>query len=229
MTNLTTIFKNLKHNRHLVVFILALVVTITGTIFFSNSQAFANLQVWANDNFIRFNIFLLLVKILGIVWPPLPGIVFTLGAISVIGWIPALIIDVLGNIIGSTIAFGLARVYGEKLVKFLFGKNGINQLSRFTIKPAHELEALTLILIFGGSLSEMVSYGAGITKVTFINFMIATIASNIIIGLPLFYLFDMALSGTNLILGTVPLIAGVIFFFFLRERYFEIEKIKVDQ
>ncbi|MEZ4180086.1 MAG: VTT domain-containing protein [Candidatus Doudnabacteria bacterium] len=210
-------------NKHLLVFVLAFVVAIVATLYATQTSWFLNVKLWASENQLRFEFWLLVFKVIGIVWPPFPGVVLTLGAVPVLGWIPAFLIDFIGNIIGSVIAFVIAKRYGRTVVAYLVGSNITQYLSRFKFKSDRELEALTFAFIFGGSLAEVASYIAGLSKVKFSNFVLATVISNLVLGLPLFYLFNFAVTGVNFIYGVIPIIIGVIFFWILRERYFEKE------
>ncbi len=203
----------------LAVFILSLV----GYAYFVTTPYFAVVESWAQSNFWTLVVFLLILKIVGIIWPPLPGVVPLIGAIPIIGWPAAFFIDLVGYMIGSIIAFYLARKYGLKIIKKLFGNVGVNSVKKIRIKPHRQLEAITLMKIFGGGIGEFISYAAGITNIKFYNFFWGSVMSSVVVGIPLFYFFDFALSQNNLLFALVPLGFGAILFYLLRQRYFDIK------
>ncbi|HMQ02000.1 MAG TPA: VTT domain-containing protein [Candidatus Doudnabacteria bacterium] len=199
------------------IFFLAAYSYLVGTPYF---DAF---ELWAEDNYWRLVGFLLILKIVGIVWPPIPGVIPLIGSIPVLGWFPALLIDAIGYMIGSTIAFYLARSYGIIVIHKLFGESGVKQVEKFRIKPERELEAISLMKIFGGGIGEFISYAAGVTRMRFINFFWGNLISIIVVSLPLFYFFSFAFSENNLLYALVPLGIGLLLFYLLRRRYFEWE------
>ena len=197
------------------------VATAVAYSYFAETKYFVELQTWAQANFVRFFLILIFVKALGIVWPPLPGVVITLGAIPIVGWIPALIADVLGWYLGSSIAFFLARRFGIKAILFFFGEAGVIRVKKFKVNPKRELEALIIMKCLGGSIGEFINYAAGLTTVKFRNFFLANFIASIVIAIPLFYTFNHALkSSNNLFLALIPLSIAILFFYIFRDRYF---------
>lgn len=191
--------------------------------YFVNTAYFDVVETWAQNNYERFVIFLFITKVIGIVWPPLPGVIPIIAAIPVIGWVPALIIDSVGYMVGATIAFLLSRYFGMRVIRLLFGEAGVREVNKIKIKPNRELEAITLMKIFGGGIAEFISYAAGITNMRLRNFLLGSIISLVVVNIPMFYYFDFAFSQNNLLYAFIPLIVGLLLFYFLRRRYFELE------
>jgi uncharacterized membrane protein YdjX (TVP38/TMEM64 family) len=213
--------KYLRKYYHLIVVLLMFIATAVAYSYFAETRYFAELQSWAQANFYRFLVALGLIKALGIVWPPLPGVVITLGAIPIVGWVPAFIADALGWYLGSTISFWLARRYGHRAIKFFFGDEGVARVKKFNVNPKRELEALIIMKSLGGSIGEFINYAAGVTRVKFRNFFISNVIASFIVGLPLFYIFNHALeSSNNLFFALIPLAIAILFFYFFRDRYF---------
>ena len=196
------------------------IVTIIAYAKFSGTDLFENLLVWSGNNLMWFILILFCIKILGVVWPPLPGIVFTLASIPVLGWPLAYAVDFIGGMSGAAISFWLSRRYGQKVVLRLFGQVGLDQVRKFQFKPHKELEAILLIRLFTGSLSELVNYGAGLTKIKFFNFITGTVISYLIVGTSIFYLASLLFSTNNLLFGVIPLVIGMTILYLLRKRYF---------
>ncbi|HMR55489.1 MAG TPA: VTT domain-containing protein [Candidatus Doudnabacteria bacterium] len=199
------------------VFILSLIAYA----YFVTTPYFSVVENWAQSNYWTFVLFLLILKVIGIIWPPLPGVVPLIGAIPIIGWPAAFFIDLVGYIIGSIIAFFLARKFGLKVIRKLFGEAGVRSVERIRIKPQRQLEAITLMKIFGGGVGEFISYAAGITNIKFYNFFWGSILASVMVGIPLFYFFNFALSQNNLLYALLPLGVGALLFYILRKRYFD--------
>ena len=212
-----------KQYKFVVLIGVAFIATIIIYNVFAKTESFQSLLVWSSHNLIWFVLILTLIKIIGIVWPPLPGLVFTIGAIPIIGWLPAFSVDLVGSIIGSSFVFWLARRYGHKVILKIFGESGLKQTQRLKFNPHNELEALIIMRIFGGPVSELVSYGAGITNISFRNFVMGTLFSNLLVMLPLFYLAGLAFSNGGLFFGIIPLFIGILILYTLRKRYFILE------
>jgi uncharacterized membrane protein YdjX (TVP38/TMEM64 family) len=203
--------------------IIVFFITIISYNLFSQTEHFQTLLVWSADNLILLCLILIAIKIIGILWPPLPGIVFMIAAIPVIGWLPAFCVDLIGAMIGTCLAFGLSRRYGPRVILKLFGESGLRQVQRFKFKPDREFEAIVLMRVFTGVISELISYGAGLTNIKFRNFFFGTITSSLVVGFPLFYLFHFVFRGENLAFAVIPLVIGISLIYYLRGRYFILE------
>lgn len=213
-------FKHLKHSFHFILILAMFVATIVAYSHFSKTVYFVELQVWAQANFFRFFLILVFVKALGIVWPPLPGVVLLIGSIPIIEWLPAFLADAIGWYIGATISFLLSRRYGMRTIRFFFGESGVERVKNFKVNANRELEVLTIMKIMGGSIGEFINYAAGLTTISFLNFCLSNVIASLVIGLPLFYAFHFALGSSNLFFAFVPLALGIGFFYIFRKRYF---------
>ncbi len=210
----------LKQFAFLVTLLTAFIITVVAFSYAKDTSWFQSAVGWGKQHVIIFFLALALIKTIGIVWPPLPGIVLLIGAIPFIGWFPAFLADVLGNIVGSTIAFLLSRRYGLRVIKIVFGQSGVNQVQRIQIKSQRELEVLTIMKILAGNIGEFISYAAGIYAVKYRNFLISTIIASIVIGLPLFYFLNFVFESGNLAFGLIPMTLCAVLLYILRKRYF---------
>lgn len=215
--------QRIRYSWQFVLLAMVFVAFLIGYSYFEGTVYYEQFEVWAHDNYWRLVIFLLALKIIGIIWPPLPGVVPLIAAIPVLGWFPAFLIDTAGYFIGASLAFLLARRYGMTVIRKLFGVAGEAQVKRFNVKPERELEAVTLMKIFGGGIGEFISYAAGITNMRFRNFFLGSVISSVVVGIPLFYFFGFALSQNNLLYALIPIVVGLLLFYFLRRRYFDWE------
>lgn len=211
----------IKNHKHLLILFFFSFGTLAFYLWFINSFYFAGFLVWSQKNIVFYYSTLALLKVVGIVWPPLPGGLLTLGSIPVLGWPLAYSADFLGSIIGSTIAYFLARKYGLNFMKKIFDEDTIGKLTKVRIKPHREIESLFLFRFFGGTIIEVICYGAGLLKVRFSNYLIATILSHIALGVPAFYLTRNILAGRGILINLLLVTVTVILFLKLRHRYFE--------
>ena len=202
--------------------VLGFIIVVGGYAWFIQTPYFLSFKTWAEQNFIVFSFFLLIAKIVGIIIPPVPGGLFTLGAIPIIGWWQAYIIDFVGLMIGSSIAFFLGKRYGRKLLLYFFDKALVEKIEKTKIKQNRQVESLFVLRVLAGStLTEIVCYAAGLLKISFKNFLIGTALSHLVIGIPMFYLANNLLEMKNLWMSLVTLVIAILFFWKLKGRYIE--------
>lgn len=162
---------------------------------------------------------------IGIVWPPIPGGVLTLASIPVIGWQYAFLADLTGTTIGGSIAYFIGKKYGRKILETLFDEQLIKHIDRIKIHEGKEIEGLVVLRIFIHSISEIVSYGAGVLGIEYKKYLISTILA-MIVFIPMFYFFEQILSGKNLVFNILlTLITGSIFVYY-KDRYFALEELE---
>lgn len=185
-----------------------------------SSSYFFQFKEWSQQNFAVYFTILVFLKVIGLVWPPLPGGVLTIGSIPVIGAMGAYLADFLGFIIGSIISYYLAFYYGYPFLEKIFDKSVIERLRKIKIRKDRELEAMVTMRIFGMTIVELVSYGAGLMRVKFSNFILGAILSHFLIGIPVFYFFNNIFLSRDITISLVFVLVAVIFFYLTRRRYF---------
>ena len=198
-----------------------LIVTVVAYTLFVKSTSFESLLNWAQINKLIFLASLIFVKALGIVWPPIPGGVLTLGSIPILGWQLAYFSDFLGSMIGSTVAYYLGRKYGIPFLKKILSDEILEKVEKIKMKSNKEFEAIFFLRAFGGTVVEIIVYAAGLLKVNFVNFLSASVLSHLIFGIPGFYLTSNVISGENYVITLVSLGALAFVFSKFKGRYFE--------
>jgi uncharacterized membrane protein YdjX (TVP38/TMEM64 family) len=73
----------------------------------------------------------------------------------------------------------------------------------------------------GGTVLEAICYGAGLLGVKFKNFLIASVVSHSIVGLPTFYFANNLLEGRNVTITAVSVVVAVLIVYKYRHRYLE--------
>jgi len=205
---------------YLAIFIGISLFTIIVTSILFKSPSFLIFQQFVQANFAFFAVFLLFIKIIGIVWPPIPGGVVTLGAVTVLGWQWAFFIDLVGNTIGSLIAYYIARKYGVKVLVRLFGERMADRVSKIKLNRKHEFEATFLFcLAVGLVMIEVSSYAVGLLKVHPVRFLIANVLAHIVRNFPIFFFFDTALGRGNGLGGIVMIVVLILVVIVGKKRY----------
>ena len=127
-----TIKNNLSHlkSNYRVLFLLLISVLSVALYLWVVKQSFFIVFVDHMQEFVLiYIIFLLLLKILAIVWPPIPGSLLTLGSIPVIGVWNALLVETIGGSTGHFISFLIAHKYGISIVQKFAGTSKLQRSS----------------------------------------------------------------------------------------------------
>ncbi len=211
----------IKKYKQKILFVAVFLVTVISYVLFMKSHYFEILLNWSQHNELLFALLLLASVIAGLIYPPLPSRVLTLGAIPIIGWQGAFFIDFLGTLIGSVVTYYIGKRFGLKFLRWFFDKDSINDISTLRIVKGREIESVfVLCLIFNSTMIEVVSYGAGILKMSLTRFIIGRILSHLVVGIPSFYFISNVFQTRNIALNAVLLIFSLILFFKLKSRYF---------
>lgn len=214
--------KKLKQNKQILFIALGSLMVIASYVWFSKTPYFQQLLIWSQQNIILFMSTLFVIKFIGIVFPPIPGGLITLGAVPFIGWKNAYLIDLAGSMAGSSIAFWIGKRYGYKILNKLFDEKSIQNFKKIKVKKDKEIESMFLLRIaLGGTVAELLCYGAGLLKVTYINFLIGSTLSHIVIGVPTYYFANSLFDTKRIILNILILIILIPLLWKLRARYFE--------
>lgn len=209
--------------KHLIFLGLGMVVTLAAYLWFLQSPYFERFTDWSTAHVSLLFIVLAAIKTIGIIWPPIPGGILTFGAIPVIGWERAYLADLLGSLIGSSVAFWIARRWGMRFIENILDAETIRKIRRVKIAPKREFEALFIFRLFGGTVVEIICYAAGLLGVRYRNFLPAIFLSHIAVGVPFYYLGG-GLFGEHVWISTLLFLALILVFWRLRTRYFVIEE-----
>ena len=197
-----------------------ILITFGAYYWFVKSPYFEPFNLWTQSNLVLFYVSLFVIKFVGLIWPPLPGGVFVLGSIPIIGWSNAYLIDFGASASASSIAFVLGRKYGMPLISKITNREIIEKIQKIKIKKEREFETIFLLRVFGGAvLVEIVSYASGLFRLSYKNFILGTLLSHLAIGIPFYFFVGSIFSGKNLIFGiiTAAILALIIYKF--KDRY----------
>ena len=213
-------FMNTKSQIYILTLGAGILITFLAYFWFVRSPYFEPFNVWTQSNLVLFYIFLFSIKVTGIVWPPLPGGIFVLGSIPLIGWFNAYLIDFFATLVASSIAYVLGRKYGMPLVKRIVGEGMIEKIEKIKVRKERELETIFLIRMLGGAVVvEVVAYASGLFKIGYKNFLLGTILSHLLVVIPAYYFFGNIFSGQNMIISIISIGILLILFAKFRKRY----------
>ena len=111
--------------------------------------------------------------ILGHVFAPITGAPFALISFVVFGIVQTTIYIYIGSILSAAICFYISRRWGRDLVKKFVGEKTMGKVDQFSEKSG--IKALIVARLIGFSLFEIVSYAAGLTIISFRDYMIVTL------------------------------------------------------
>lgn len=165
---------------------------------------------------------LLTVKALSIVYPPLPGVAFTITSIPLIGWQLAYVIDIAGSTLGASIAFFLGNKYGYSILQRVIGKTIADKIGKIKLKQRNQIEAaIFLRFAAGGMLSDGLAWGASLIGFKYPPFIVGYLISHVITTLPIFYLVAASISFNSWIIITAVGVFAWFIIFKFKGRYFE--------
>jgi uncharacterized membrane protein YdjX (TVP38/TMEM64 family) len=131
---------------------------------------------FASKNPLIAPLLIILWRTIGVVIPPIPGGLLALAMIPVFGWFLAFLYGAVGLIIGCSLAFWLARRYGTKFVANFIPISQIHKLEK-KMSEQDRFFAFLMVRFATGPVMDFASYVAGLSKVKFSTFILATIIS----------------------------------------------------
>jgi uncharacterized membrane protein YdjX (TVP38/TMEM64 family) len=201
-----------------------LIAWLTGVLMwrFMQGEAFQTYLHWAQSNLFLYVGMLVFLKLLSVIYPPLPSSILTLSAIPILGWFGAYLVDYSGSILGSSISYWIGYQYGIPVLSKILEKSTVEKLSKVRIKKGKEIEGVIVLRVLtGATLIEAVNYGAGLLKVPYKKFLAGFLISHPLLGIPTFYVVRNVLEQQNLLATVVFIGLSIGLLYILRNRYFE--------
>ncbi len=199
--------------------ILGLIALLLILIFFNPYHLNSTLE-FTSEHLIIGAILLVFIRTLSNVLPAIPGGMIIFSAVPIFGWFVAFICNVVGILLGASIAFFLARVYREPLVSRFVSLNKIHQLGK-QVSGKKQFMALVAFRLFTVPVVDISSYVIGLTKISFPKFFSATFFATLP-TIATFYFGEeiyKRIFGKSLFMGlTTILIIGSIYFIIKRYK-----------
>ena len=111
---------------------------------------------------------------------------------AVLGSLPAACISFVGTLSGIMVAYFIAKIGGQKLIRKLVKENHMKQYERYVAR--NEISILLILFIIPILPDEIICFGAGISGVSFKKFLLIAGVAKLITSFTLAYSVDFAQS-----------------------------------
>ncbi|MBU2109882.1 VTT domain-containing protein [Patescibacteria group bacterium] len=138
------------------------------------------------DHSVLAPVIFIIIRILSVIFSPIPGFAIDIPGILVFGWLPAFIYSEIGVITGAMIAFFIARKFKEPLIrKFV----SLQKLHTWENKLSEKQEFWTFVSLrlISKPFFDYISYAAGLGRISAKKFFLATIIGVIPVEFLFFY------------------------------------------
>jgi len=218
-----------KHIAISAVGIFGLLVLLIVLIFFNPYRLDSTLEFTREHLYVG-AILLVLLRITGMIIPMIPGGIVSFAVVPIFGWFATYIYTALGIVIGTSIAFWLARIYREPLVTRFVSLKRVHELEK-QISGRRQFIAVLAFRLFTVPVVDISSYIVGLTKISYKKFLLATFLATVPETL-IFYFgeeFYKRVFGKSLFIGVIAmLIIGSIYFIIKRyQTKFKIKNLKL--
>jgi len=200
--------------------IFGLLVLLVVLILFNPYRLDSTLAFTANHLYLG-AIFLVLLRIIGMIIPIIPGGIVSFAVVPIFGWFVTYVCTAFGIFIGTSIAFWLARIYKEPLVARFVSLKKIHELEK-EISGKKEFLAIFAFRLFTVPVVDISSYIAGLTKISYKKFALATFLATLPETLILYFGEELykRLFAKSIFIGVIAmLIIGSIYFIIKRYRF----------
>ncbi|CAN5339673.1 hypothetical protein BH10PAT1_BH10PAT1_4690 [soil metagenome] len=121
----------------------------------------------------------------------------------------AIALTVVSTLIGASVCFLIGKIFGKKIVIRIIGSHLYNEVDH--LSQMNTFGGFLLIRVLGNNYYDLISYIAGLSKLNFKNYFIATAIGTILWNIILFFLIEKS-GGLNNISSFLSLMAvyGVI-------------------
>lgn len=206
-----------KRNLLTVSVLIIVILILIGTYFvFGNSPEKVIFTI-SNHTFLG-PLLLILWRIFGIIFPIIPAGVISFAAVPIFGWFATYIYTVTGIMIGTSISFFLARKFREPLAGRFVPLKKLHQLEG-ELSERKRFLTIVALRLFTVPIMDFSSYAAGLTKISFPKFFLATFIASFP-DIAIFYFGEQLYKtffGRSIIIAVAVL-------FFMATGYFVIKK-----
>ncbi len=154
-------------------------------------------------------------RFLGVVLAPLPGAPVALASIIFLPWYEAWTYNLIGVELGSVCAFLIARRWRERAAA-RFAPLQASHLWQAKISAHRQLWGFMGLRLVSAVIADFVSYAAGLSTISFRNFLLGSVITDAIVSAVFFYLGSVVfMYGMYVFAGFTALFAA----FFLVAKY----------
>lgn len=121
---------------------------------------------------------LIIWRVIGIIVPAIPSGVISFAVVPVFGWLKTYLYTLTGILIGTSISFWLARKFREPLVTRFVPLGKLHKLEG-ELTDRKRFAAILAIRLFTVPVMDFSSYAAGLTRISFPKFFLATLIASL--------------------------------------------------
>ncbi|MCR4328535.1 MAG: VTT domain-containing protein [Patescibacteria group bacterium] len=155
-------------------------------------------------------------RFLGIVLAPLPGAPVAFASIAFLPWHTAWFYNLIGVELGSVCAFFIARRWREPIAAKFAPIQNLHAWQE-KISEKRQFWGFVALRFMSAVVVDFLSYAAGLSKISFRNFLLASVIVDALASVPFFYLGNIAFAyGVYAMAGFVVLFG--IFFLVVKFR-----------
>jgi len=140
-----------------------------------------------------------------VVFSPVNALIIMPIALISYGYFAAATLTFIGNVIGGSLNFYIARKFGRPMVEKIIGKDLINKVDEFT--EVAGWKGFLMLRILGSNYYDYVSYAAGFTNLKEKIYFAITIPTSLVWTFILYYLMEKAIALNEaiylVVIGTV--------------------------
>src|SRR3989344_677624 len=173
----TTSWYNLKMSKRNFFLIFGFLIFLLLLFLISRNYTLFIIQIIEKNPFVG-PLLLVIWRVVGIIFPAIPAGVVSFAAVPIFGWLKTYLYTLTGIMIGTSISFFLARKFREPLVKRFVPLKRIHEIEDKLTKR-QEFLAIIGIRLFTVPVMDFSSYAAGLSKISFPKFFLATLIASI--------------------------------------------------
>lgn len=158
--------------------VFAFLIGLAGLTIFSKSSNIDRGIEFTGNHTVVGPLLLVVWRVAGTIFPFFPAGIVSFAVVPIFGWLNTYIYTLIGIVIGTSIAFFLARIFREHLVERFIPLKKIHKLQD-EISKKKEFMAIVVLRLFTVPVMDFSSYIAGLTKISYRKFLLATILASI--------------------------------------------------
>lgn len=156
---------------------------------------------------------------------PLPAFLITIANANLFGWWQGAILSWTSAMAGAAVCFWIARVLGQEVVEKIIGAANLQSIDRFFERYGKHTILVCRLLPFVSF--DFVSYAAGLTSMSFLDFFVATGIGQLPATVVYSYVGGMLTGGARyLMMGLLILFALAVLVMIIRGVYMDRVKAK---
>ncbi len=176
------------------------------------------IQQLLTQNHLLAPLLFILIRAIVIVIPFPPGFIIDLAGLSIFPWFLAFIYAEVGIMLGASLAFFIARWLRDPIVKYFAP---LKKVHEFEKSISHKKKFLTLLTIrlFTNPLFDIINFAAGLTRIKFSTFFLASLFGNIPTMFLFYYLGGLAFQNGVYYAVSFILLITILYLLFRKHRF----------